>query len=153
VIVVSDASPILNLAVVGHLELLRKVFGQIVLPPSVAMELGKYQIEIQPGWMSIVAAQDREQFEDLRQRLDLGEAEAIIVAKASLILIDEHRARRIAAERGIRFMGLLGVLAEAKDRHIIHKCKPILDGMIREAGFWIGNELRTTFLTGLGEQP
>jgi hypothetical protein len=49
VIVVSDTSPILNLATVGHLELLRGLFGEIVVPPWVAArsrDLGKqYGVE------------------------------------------------------------------------------------------------------------
>jgi hypothetical protein len=36
--------------------------------------------------------------------------------------------------------GLLGVLAQAKERDLIRECKPILDEMVRVAGFWIGND-------------
>lgn len=50
-------------------------------------------------------------------------------------------------------MGLLGVLSEAKERHFISECKPIPDGMIEQAGFWIGNDLRSRFLIEIGEQP
>jgi len=39
VIVVSDTSPITNLASVGHLELLQQLYGQIVIPPAVYREL------------------------------------------------------------------------------------------------------------------
>ena len=93
-IVVSDTSPILNLSIVGRLELLRSLFGEIVLPPWVAAELGRHQIEVEASWMRVVSAQDRAQLAELRQQLDPGEAEAIIVAlelQASLILIDEQR--------------------------------------------------------------
>ncbi len=115
-IVVSDTSPILNLSVVGRLELLRSLFGEIVLPPWVAAELERHRIEVEANWMRVVAAQDRAQLAELRQQLDPGEAEAIIVAlelQASLILIDEQRGRRVAADRGLEYMGLLGVLSEA----------------------------------------
>lgn len=155
-IVVSDTSPILNLAVVGSLELLRSVFGEIVLPPWVAEELDRHGILIQPNWMRVVAAQDREQLAELLRQLDPGEAEAIIVAvelQASLILIDEQRGRRIAADRGLKYMGLLGVLSEAKERRFISECKPILDDMIEQAGFWIGTDLRSRFLIAVGERP
>jgi predicted nucleic acid-binding protein len=47
--------------------------------------------------------------------------------------------------------GLLGVLAEAKSRGFISRCAPILDDMIRLAGFWIGDDLRIRFLQGLNE--
>jgi uncharacterized protein len=148
VIVVSDASPILNLSIVGYVGLLRTLFGEIVLPPRVAQELDRHGVPIDPDWMRVVIAQDREQLAELLRQLDPGEAEAIIVAvqlQASLILINEQRGRRIAADRGLRFMGLFGVLSEAKERNFISECKPILDGMIEQAGFWIGNDLRFAF--------
>ncbi len=50
-------------------------------------------------------------------------------------------------------MGLLGALSEAKERNLIPECKPLLDGMIQHAGFWIGNDLRSRFLIGREEQP
>jgi predicted nucleic acid-binding protein len=156
VIVVSDTSPILNLATIGRLNILRSLYGQIVLPLAVANELTRHGIQIEPGWMSIVAAHNRAGVAQLRLWLDPGEAEAIIVAlelQASLILIDEQRGRRIAADQGLEYMGLLGILSEAKQRGLIPECKPILDGMIQHAGFWIGNDLRYRFLVGVGEQP
>jgi predicted nucleic acid-binding protein len=43
--------------------------------------------------------------------------------QASLILIDEQRGRRVAADRGLEYMGLLGLLSEAKERGLISECK------------------------------
>jgi predicted nucleic acid-binding protein len=154
VIVVSDTSAILNLAVVGRVELLLDLFVEIVVPPSVADELARREISLASGWMRVIAAQDRREVARLRQRLDPGEAEAIIVAveiKAGLILVDERRGRRLATERGLEVMGLLGVLLEAKRRGLISECKPVLDAMIDRAGFWISDELRSRVLLGVGE--
>jgi hypothetical protein len=47
-------------------------FGDIVLRPWVAAELGGHQIEIEPNWMRVVAAQDRVRFAELRRQLDPG---------------------------------------------------------------------------------
>jgi predicted nucleic acid-binding protein len=47
--------------------------------------------------------------------------------------------------------GLLGVLAEARARGLIPQCQPILDEMIRVAGFWIGDDLRVRYLRELNE--
>jgi len=90
----------------------------------------------------------------LREQLDPGEAEAIVLAAeldAKLLLVDERRGRRIAIDRGLEVTGLLGVLAEAKARRLIPQCKPVLDDMIRVAGFWIGDDLRVRYLRGLNE--
>ena len=54
-------------------------------------------------------------------------------------------------DRGLEVTGLLGVLAEAKARGFIDRCQPLLDEMIRVAGFWIGDELRARYLRGLNE--
>jgi predicted nucleic acid-binding protein len=71
--------------------------------------------------------------------------------EAELLLVDEKRGRRIAADRGPEVTGLPGVLAEAKARGLIPRCRPIRDEMIRIAGFWIGEDLRTHYLQGLDE--
>ena len=38
-LVVSDTSPVLNLAIIGHLDLLRQQFGTVWLPQAVIDEL------------------------------------------------------------------------------------------------------------------
>jgi predicted nucleic acid-binding protein len=47
--------------------------------------------------------------------------------------------------------GLLGVLAEAKVRGVIAECRPVLEDMIRDAGFWIGDDLPTRYLRNMNE--
>ena len=154
-IVVSDTSPILNLATVESLGLLRHLFHEVVIRPLVAEELVRHGVPVASEWMQVVGAQDRGELAKLRQQLDAGEAEAIVVAveiKATLILIDEQRGRRLASEHGLEVMGLLGVLAEAKGRGLIPECKPLLDAIIDRAGFWIGDDLRSRYLVGVGEK-
>jgi predicted nucleic acid-binding protein len=69
---------------------------------------------------------------------------------ADILLIDERRGRRIAAGLGLRVLGLLGLLAEAKHRGSLHDCKPVLDQLIM-AGFWIGKDLYKKFLNEMDE--
>lgn len=87
-----------------------------------------------------MVAQDRNSVAALREQ-----------RAAELLLVDEKRGRRIAISRGLEVTGLPGVLAEAKARGFIPKCQPILDDMIRLAGFWIGADLRTHYLRDLNE--
>jgi predicted nucleic acid-binding protein len=102
----------------------------------------------------VIAAQDRDEVAALLEHLDPGESEAIVLAgelHAALLLIDERRGRSIARGRGLEVTGLLGVLAEAKAEGLIPRCQPVLDEMIRVAGFWIGNDLRNRYLRSLNE--
>ena len=139
---------------VGKLHLLFHLYAEIVVPPAVNGELLSNGVQLDPLWTRIVAAQDQDGLAALREELDPGEAEAIIVAaelEAGLLLVDEKRGRRIAMDRGLKVTGLLGVLAEAKERGLIPRCQPVLDDMIRIAGFWIGDDLRSRYLRSLNE--
>jgi uncharacterized protein len=88
-IVVSDTSPILNLSAVGKLELLRDLYAEIVVPPSVQAELSRNETHLDPLWMRVVAAQSQNDVAALREQLDPGEAEAIVVAAE--LSTDLHR--------------------------------------------------------------
>ena len=56
------------------------------------------------------------------ERLQAGERAAILLAEstmADMILLDEKAARRVAATRGLRVTGILGVLSEAATRGLL----------------------------------
>ena len=99
-IVVSDSSPILNLAVVKKLDLLRDLYREIVVPPSVEQELLRNGVQLDPSWTRTIAPQNRNDVAALCEQLDPGEAESIVVAtemKAGLLLIDEAVGSRSTA--------------------------------------------------------
>ena len=153
-LVVSDTSPILNLVAVERLELLKDLYGSIVIPPAVSAELHDNGTFLAMDWIQVVEPANRAAVEALRAELDAGESEAIVLAQqlnASLLLIDERLGRRAAAQLGLDVTGLLGILAEARKRRIIPACAPLLDDMIGRAGFWIGARLRSDYLKALGE--
>ncbi len=86
--------------------------------------------------------------------LDPGESEAITLAielQSDYLLIDERLGRRAARQRGVRIIGLLGVLKEAKSKGFVESVKPLLDAMIGSASFWIGEDLYKQFLRDTGE--
>ena len=153
-LIVSDTSPILNLVAIERLELLKDLYGSIVIPPAVSAELHDNGIFLATDWIQVVEPLNRAAVEALRADLDAGESEAIVLAqqlKASLLLIDERLGRRAATQLGLDVTGLLGILAEARKRGLISACAPLLDDMIRRAGFWIGDRLRSDYLKALGE--
>lgn len=154
--VVSDTSPLLNLTSIGKLDLLGQLYREVIIPPAVIVELRRNGYgQIANDWLVIRAPDNLALVAQLRGHLDPGESEAIAVAlemHADRLLIDERRGRKIAAQAGLSIVGLLGVLAEAKKHGLISACKPMLDEMIRVAGFWIGEELYDRFLNVVGEK-
>ncbi|MBI3491044.1 MAG: DUF3368 domain-containing protein [Acidobacteria bacterium] len=160
-IVVSDTSPVLNLERIGRLELLPALYRQVLIPTAVYVELRgspsaparQIDVDVFP-WLIVATATDRQLVEDLRAKLDVGEAEAIALAlerRADLLLVDEKRARRTATASGLSVTGLLGVIVQAKHAGVIDAARPILDDLIRTARFWIGPLLYAEVLERLGE--
>ncbi|NET62383.1 MAG: DUF3368 domain-containing protein [Symploca sp. SIO2E6] len=161
-IVVSDTSPITNLSAVGALELLHQLYDRVIIPQGVYDEMASlgYQVpgtvEVQTlDWIENRTVENRQGVEELRADLDMGEAEAIILAlelDADLLLLDERRGRRVALEVGVKkISGLLAVLQEAKRKGLILEIKPILDRLISENNFRISVSLYNRVLQFAGE--
>lgn len=159
--VVSNTSPIMNLTIVGQLNLLERLYGQLVIPEAVLQELlaiGTEQSEVGEiqtlPWIKTQSVTNRTLVDSLLLELHAGEAEAIVLAmelKADLLLIDERLGRKIASRLGIKFVGILGILVEAKDKGFIVAVKPILDDLIFKAGFWVSRPLYEHVLQSVGE--
>ncbi len=161
-IVVSNTSPIINLAAIGKLDFLQHLYGTILIPQAVYHEIairGSRQAgatEVQTfQWFERYRVQNVELVKRLEQQLDAGEAEAIALAlerRADLLLLDERRGRMLARQQGIAVTGLLGVLLVAKQRGYLAAVQPALTDLMTKAGFWIGPELFTQVLKSAGEQ-
>ncbi len=156
-IVVSDTSPLLNLAVIGQLELLHLLYGDI--PQAVYDELvdtganmpGSNTIQ-STSWITVKHVENRLLVASLKLQLDEGEAEALATElEADLLLVDERKARAVADHLGLKFTGLLGVLVEAKYKEHIANIKPLLNLLISQAGFWIAPTLYEYILETVGE--
>jgi len=138
-IVVSDTTPISELAKVDHLDLLPKLFEKIVIPYGVFNEL---QVGQHPAtklvhnlsWLEVVTVNNRQVVQELQElyNLDLGESEAIALAEGIEVvqlLIDEKRGRRVALARKTPIIGTVGILLLAKRRGLLDSIKDILDEM------------------------
>ncbi len=160
--VVSNTSPIINLAAIGELDLLRELYGTLTIPDAVYDEIvvrGRGQPgadEVQQfSWFVRQSVSNRALVVQLKgSGLDVGEAEAIVMAveaNAPLLLMDEKLGRAAAMRVGIRVIGLLGVLIEAKSRGHIAAVRPLLDALRAGPGFYIAPALYSQVLQQAGE--
>jgi predicted nucleic acid-binding protein len=127
-IVVTDTSPLCYLILIGCVDVLPKLFGRVCIPQAVRVELTSTDAPtaIQswmaqlPRWLETHPVSPSGEAGLIN--LHAGEREAIILAetlKADIIVLDEKVARRIAANRGLRVTGTLGLLDEAAARSLI----------------------------------
>jgi len=152
VIVVTNTSPLLNLAAIGEARLLPALFGQVTAPNMVRKEIDSLRLRDHrfrsadiADAANFSAVGDSSRVALLSLHLDPGEAEAIALAlelRADLILLDERRATRAARHLGLKTLGLLGVLLLAKRKGLINQVRPLLDRLETDAGFWIAPDLR-----------
>jgi uncharacterized protein len=160
VIVVSNTSPVTNLAAIGQLDLLRRIYGAVLLPRAVLDELnrGPNQPPVAEaetrGWISVMPVANKALVASLLVDLDAGEAEAIALAvesHADLLLIDERLGRQVAARFGLKTVGILGVLLKAKHDGHVASVKSAMDALKLEAGFYVDDELYQAVLRTAGE--
>lgn len=158
-IVVSDTSPITNLAAIGQLDLLRQLYTTIIISIAVYNEMvavgrlvpGAVEVQTLP-WIQTQAVTNAQSVVDIQTRqdgIDPGEAEAIVLAlelKADLLLMDERRGRTLATNYRLSVTGLLGVLLQAKRNGFIPAVKPLMDQLIEQADFRVSSKLYATVL-------
>jgi hypothetical protein len=160
-LVVSDAGPLIGLAIAGHVEILRSLFERILIPRTALEEL---QLEASrpgslalskakdAGWLSTEAVSDSTDIANLTKLLDRGEAEAIVLAgsKDARLLIDERKGRAVARRRGVTVIGTGGVLLLAKREGVIAQIAPVLDELASH-GYRLSDGLRRELLVLAGE--
>jgi predicted nucleic acid-binding protein len=162
VILVVDAGPLITLARIGTLELLRRSAEQIFIPEAVYRECvtqaqgrpGSVEIA-QAAWIVRQTVQNQTTVTRLRSRVGWGEAEAIVLAQqlhADAVVLDDATARHVAEQEGCVVVGLLGLLVDAKRRDLIPTVKPLLNAM-RQAHFFITDALYEAILRQAGEDP
>lgn len=160
-IVVSNTSPITNLAAIEQLPLLNQLYGTILIPEAVKDELtnaGRVvpgTVEVQTfTWLQVRLVVDRERVAGLLTEIDPGEAEAIVLAaelNADRLILDDSAARVVAQRLGLNVIGLLGMLLVAKRQGLISAVRPVMDELISQANFRIGSQLYARIIQAAGE--
>jgi predicted nucleic acid-binding protein len=164
-VVVSNTSPITNLAAIGQIDLLRLLYGTIIIPEQVYTELVLKGGPNNPGavevrsstWIEMRKVNNTALVQNLvSPRLAAGEVEAIVLASelnADLLLLDEKQGRRLADQFGLVYTGLLGVLLEAKTAGLISSIRPSLDALRAGPRFRISERWYVDTLRRAGEWP
>jgi predicted nucleic acid-binding protein len=144
-IVVSDAGPLIALGRIEQLNLIKQLYKNVLIPPAVHNELHcsadlpgatALQRAINDGWISIQSLPVKAKaLSELRLILDAGESEAIVLAElvhCRFLLMDERRGRQVAKKRGLKVIGIAGVLLAAKSGGLIETVAPVLNSLSKE---------------------
>lgn len=158
---ISNASPLIYLARLGKLHLLKDIYEKVQIPQEVKIETvdrGKakgysdaYVIEeaLSEGWLitDALTKENLRRSEALAEMtgVDIGEAQAIFLAKQKKekeALIDQSDARKVARQIGLNPRGTIFVIITAIKRKMITKdtAKKMLAKLI-EVNFYISAEI------------
>jgi len=160
-LIVCNTGPMIALAIVDRLDLLSKIFHEVVVPDAVHNEildggteflgLAAYQ---RASWIKVQELSNPVE-PLLRTVLDKGEAAVIQLAReshAETVLIDERKARKVAREiYGMHVVGSARILVEAKQRGFIGDVKETITRM-RNGGYWIHEDIVEVILKKAGEE-
>lgn len=159
-IVIINSTPIIALASIDKLFLLKELYKEVYIPRAVSEEVfakegSKAQIELARAreWIQIRQIEDNKSKRFFRVQLHDGEVEVMILGKeleADLLVIDDYIAREYAKYLDFKVTGTLGVILKAKEKGIIENVKPLIDALIQN-GIYIGNEIYEDVLNSAGE--
>lgn len=158
--VVSNTSPLSNLAIIGRLDFLPRRYGAVQIPPGVAAELAalshpagsrRITLAMTEGWLQI--SPPPPVIPTLPFPLDAGETEAIALAcqvKAEVLLMDEKRGREAARRCGLVVAGVLGELIQGKQAGWIPNVREEIQRLRRDAGFFVDGTVERFILSQVG---
>lgn len=158
-LVISNATPIISLALIGQLQLLEALYGQVLIPNAVREEVmaggdkvGSHELAHALYIKSVSVTNVK--CDDSLNDLDQGEAEVIVLAqeqKADLVIIDELLGRRHAKRLGLSVTGTIGVLLRAKQEGHLERLAPYLD-QLQRAGIHLSTRLIEQAIYLAGEE-
>ncbi|MFB6215968.1 MAG: DUF3368 domain-containing protein [Candidatus Aenigmatarchaeota archaeon] len=147
--VVSNTSPLLNLALIDCLNLLESQFEELMVPEQVWNELEEGEEGLEDleelrdkNFIEVVEVKEDDFFREILEDIDMGEAAAIrysIEEDADLILLDEKEAREAANRHHLETTGVVGILLKAAGQGKVDLRDEVEN--LRSEGFWLSDEL------------
>ncbi|GAK53332.1 hypothetical protein U14_04597 [Candidatus Moduliflexus flocculans] len=143
-IVIADSSCLIGLSKIGRLDVLRQLFGNVLIPPAVFDEVvikgrgrpGASEVR-QAEWILTTPVNNRLAVEMSHLYLGIGESEAIALAAehhADFLLRDDWKARQVALALQLPVIGTVAILQKAYEKGIINDIRAEIDAL-RQAGF------------------
>lgn len=165
-VVIADAGPLIALAWIDSLTLLRRLFGCVCITATVRDEILPAALSfpdahllarsLAEGWIEVVDAPQGE-WKPLNPGVDAGEASAIHTAcvwrdagDAVLLVMDDRAGRLEAKSRGITLIGTAAVLGLSKTEGLIPAARPLLERLV-QSGYFIGPSVIAAVLADVGE--
>lgn len=150
---VADASPLIALAQIDRLWLLRRLFVEVAVPPVVAREIAPTTPQ-PPAW--IVHRPPSRSVDPAigRASLNPGESEAMSLAlerAASGVVLDDRQARRLTQTFGLPVVGTLVILPLAKRRGLLRAARPEIE-VLAKVGFFFPPEITREVLADAAEE-
>ena len=156
---ICDTGPIQRLHRAEALEVLKSLYGTIVIPQAVADEIAQGRKEgiVLPeveklDWIQVRPVRDPDMV-SVSTGLGPGERAALALAmqtSGSVLIIDEVLARRQAKMLRQAVTGTVGVLIKAKRSGVIPRVAPVLD-LLDSRGFRILPDSRAAILAWVNE--
>lgn len=165
-VVIADAGPLIALARMDTLALLRGLFGRVCITATVRDEI----LPVAPtfpdaellartlaeGWIDVVD-EPQDGWKPLNPGVDAGEASAIHTAcvwrdagDAVLLVMDDRAGRLEAKSHGITLIGTAAVIGLAKTEGLIPAARPLLE-RLAQSGYFIGPSVIAAVLADVGE--
>lgn len=165
-VVIADAGPLIALARIDALALLRGLFGQVFITATVRDELlpadttfpdaGVLIRTLAEGWIEVVES-PQDGWKPLNPGVDPGEASAIYTAcrwrdagDAVLLVMDDRAGRLEAKHQGIELIGTAAVIGLAKTQELIPAARPLVV-RLAHSGYYLGQAVIDAVLAEAGE--
>ncbi len=143
-VVIADSSCLIGLSKISQLDLLRQLFGQVLIPKAVYHEVvvrgvnrpGASEVAA-AGWIEVCEIKDQLALRTLKLTLGVGESEAIILASeksADFLILDDWKARQIALGLDLPVVGTFAILSKAAEKGLLADLPMVLESL-RLAGF------------------
>ena len=148
--VIVNSTPLIALAKSRRLDLLRHLYGRIVIPEAVYREVTEkndvvsQEVSQALEWIQIVRVDPNVDRRMYRAKLHEGEVEVMLLAQdmgADLVIIDDDAARKTAEYLELPLTGTLGVLIKAKERGFLEAVMPVVSAM-EQHGIYFSGQLK-----------